>query len=121
MQDPRKETCNQRDGFTIRIAGGMPAPMVDLVLGEGMYDLGARCDMIPLGAAGAGVAYVISETTLKPVCVRAPWCSDEIIRHVLQNAFKRAANASQDVKNEQDEPLWERDTQPLHQFQYRVE
>jgi S-DNA-T family DNA segregation ATPase FtsK/SpoIIIE len=116
VQDPRKETCNQRDGFTIRIAGGMPAPMVDLVLGEGMYALGARCDMIPPGQAGAGVAYVLDEVSLKPRLVRAPWCSDETIQRVLQNVPRQALNASRDVKDERDELQWELDTQPLQQW-----
>lgn len=80
VQDPRKETVGYRDLFPIRIAGGLPEPMVDLVLGDGMYDAGARCDAIPLGEAGAGVAYVMSETRWKPMCVRAAWCSDDAIR-----------------------------------------
>ena len=78
--DPRKEQVGFRDLFPIRIAGALPGPMVDLVLGDGMYDAGARCDAIPLGDAGAGVAYVISETTQRPVCIRAAWCSDDAIR-----------------------------------------
>lgn len=84
VQDPRKETVGFRDLFPIRIAGGLPEPMVDLVLGEGMHDAGALCEQIPLGnAGGAGVGYVISETSLKPLCVRAAWCSDEVIQQAL--------------------------------------
>ena len=41
VQDPRKETVTFRDLFPIRIAGGLPEPMVDLVLGEGQHDAGA--------------------------------------------------------------------------------
>jgi hypothetical protein len=85
VQDPRKETCGFRDLFSIRIAGGLPAPMVDLVLGDGMYEAGAYCDQIPLSEPG--VAYVISERTLKPVCVRAAWCSDDDIQGMLQGAL----------------------------------
>ncbi len=84
VQDPRKETVGFRDLFPIRIAGGLPEPMVDLVLGEGMHDAGALCEQIPLGNAGAGVAYVINETTLKPVCVRSAWCSDLAIQRALR-------------------------------------
>jgi S-DNA-T family DNA segregation ATPase FtsK/SpoIIIE len=87
LQDPRKEVCGYRDQFSIRIAGCMPAPMVDLVLGEGMYEAGAWCDQIPMprpdGPGGSGVAYVIDETTRKPRLVRAPWSSDQTIRAVL--------------------------------------
>jgi DNA segregation ATPase FtsK/SpoIIIE, S-DNA-T family len=83
VQDPRKETVNFRDLFPIRIAGGLPEPMVDLVLGDGAHDAGALCEQIPLGNAGAGVGYVISETSLKPLCVRAAWCGDDAIKRAL--------------------------------------
>lgn len=83
VQDPRKETVGFRDLFPIRIAGGLPAPLVDLVLGEGMHDAGATCEQIPLGNTGAGVAYVMDETSLKPLCVRAAWCGDEVIQRLL--------------------------------------
>ena len=118
VQDPRKETCGYRDQFSIRIAGLMTAPMVDLVLGEGAYAAGAWCDRIPLPhAGGAGVAYVLDEVSMKPRMVRAPWCSDEIIQRVLQSVPGRAVHASRDVKDE-----WaERDTQPLQQWQFSVE
>lgn len=83
VQDPRKENIPFRDLFPVCIAGGMPDPMVDLVLGDGMHDKGAYCEQIPLGSAGAGVAYVISETAPKPVLVRAAWCDDATIRQQL--------------------------------------
>lgn len=83
VQDPRKETVSFRDLFPVRIAGGLPDAMVDLVLGDGMHDKGAYCEQIPLGNAGAGVAYVVDETTLKPLCVRAAWCDDLTIRQQL--------------------------------------
>lgn len=83
VQDPRVNSIPFRDLFPIRIAGALPAPIVDLVLGDGAHDAGATCEQIPLGAAGAGVAYVISETSLKPICVRAAWCDDQAIRQAL--------------------------------------
>jgi hypothetical protein len=87
VQDPRKETVGFRDLFPIRIAGGLDnAEMVDLVLGKGMYEAGALCERIPRGEAGAGVAYVISETSLKPICVRSAWCSDIQIQSMLNGA-----------------------------------
>ncbi len=124
VQDPRKEVCGFRDGFSIRIAGSLPAPMVDLVLGEGMYAAGANCDRLPL--TEPGVAYVISETTLKPVLVRAAWCSDSDIQGMLSGApaqsqpLLNTGGAAAQVK---DEPTGQLDWngQPLQQFPYRVE
>lgn len=117
VQDPRKETCGFRDLFPIRIAGGLPGPMVDLVLGEGMHDAGAFCEQIPLGNSGAGVAYVISETNLKPLCVRAAWCDDDAIQNALVTVPARALYEAHEVKDEQ---LGLR-SQPLRQITYRVE
>ena len=58
--------------------------MVDLVLGEGMHDAGALCEQIPMGRAGAGVAFVLdAERSMKPLLVRAAWCSDVRIRNTL--------------------------------------
>lgn len=80
LQDPRKETLGYRDLFPTRVAMRLPKPMVDLVLGHGMYEAGAQCDLIPAGEAGAGVAFVVDEASTQPLCVRASWCSDEAIR-----------------------------------------
>jgi S-DNA-T family DNA segregation ATPase FtsK/SpoIIIE len=101
VQDPRKETCGYRDQFSIRIAGLMTAPMVDLVLGEGAYEAGALCDRIPLPhAGGAGVAYVLDEVSMRPLMIRAPWCSDETIKRVLAGMPTKAIASTQDVKDE---------------------
>ena len=59
----------------------LPKGMVDLVLGNGMYEAGAQCDLIPATETdGAGVAFVVDETSTLPVMVRTPWCSDDAIR-----------------------------------------
>lgn len=87
VQDPRKETVGFRDLFPIRIAGGMDEPMVDLVLGKGMHDAGAWCEQIPL--TEPGVAFVISETTLKPICVRSAWCDDLMIQSMLAEPMQQ--------------------------------
>jgi S-DNA-T family DNA segregation ATPase FtsK/SpoIIIE len=84
-QDPRKEVLGFRDYFPTKVALGMPAPMVDLVLGEGAWDAGAKAEQIPLREAGAGCAYVLDETNNRPLLVRAAWCSDEAIRMMLAN------------------------------------
>jgi S-DNA-T family DNA segregation ATPase FtsK/SpoIIIE len=74
VQDPRVETCGYRNMFSLRIAGSLnEARQVDMVLGEGMHEAGALCELIPLGKAGAGVAYVLdAENMMKPRLVRAP-------------------------------------------------
>ncbi|HEU4966359.1 MAG TPA: hypothetical protein VFT53_02665 [Candidatus Saccharimonadales bacterium] len=100
VQDPRKETVGFRDLFPIRIAGGLPAPMVDLVLGEGMHDAGALCEQIPLGNTGAGVAYVMDETSLKPLCVRAAWCGDEVIQRLLVEPAHQAVSLGAQSEDE---------------------
>ncbi len=118
VQDPRKETVGFRDLFPIRIAGGLPAPMVDLVLGEGSHHVGAFCEQIPLGNAGAGVGYVISETSLKPLCVRAAWCGDEVIKRLLTEP--RAHTANRDTDEGMTGQLdW--NGQPLYQWGYQGE
>jgi S-DNA-T family DNA segregation ATPase FtsK/SpoIIIE len=106
VQDPGKETCGYRDMFPLRIAGGLnESKIVDLVLGDGMHDAGALCEQIPVGKAGAGVAYVLdTENAMKPRRVRAPWCSDETIRRVLTSIPAKAVADAQMVK---DEPLAE--------------
>ena len=83
VQDPRVESCAYRNMFPLRIAGGLnEAKQVDMVLGEGMHDAGALCEQIPLSEPGT--AYVLDvERSMKPRMVRAPRCSDEVIKSVL--------------------------------------
>lgn len=80
VQDPRKDNVDFRDNFPTKVAMKLPKPMVDLVLGNGMHEAGALCDLIPLGRDGAGVAFVTVEGSAIPVCVRFDWCSDELIQ-----------------------------------------
>jgi hypothetical protein len=93
LQDPRKETVSLRDLFSVRVAMRLPKPMVDLVLGHGMYEAGAQCDLIPPRAAGAGVAFVVDESSTLPVCVRMSWCSDQLIRSVAGRLAGGSADA----------------------------
>jgi len=84
IQDPRKEVLSSRDSYPIRVALGLAEKqLVDMVLGAGAHDKNAHCEQLPLGAAGAGVGYVISEENNQPLCVRAAWCSDEAIKRKL--------------------------------------
>jgi len=109
VQDPRKETCGYRDMFPLRIAGGLnEAKIVDLVLGDGAHDAGALCEQIPVGKAGAGVAYVLdAERMMKPRLVRAPWCSDEVIQQVLADMTADAVKDEQLDGHFQSQPGWQ--------------
>ncbi len=82
LQDPRKEVLNIRNLFPDKIALRLDEPsQVDMVLGDGARDRGARCEEIssnPL--VGAGVGYVRLEAAPDPVRVRAAFVSDEDIR-----------------------------------------
>ncbi len=80
VQDPRKEVLPFRDLFPVRVALRMTeADQVDLVLGDGARDRGARADEI--GEDMPGVGYVRLDGQADPVRVRACWVDDpEIAR-----------------------------------------
>ena len=82
LQDPRKEVLNIRNLFPDKIALRLDEPaQVDLVLGDGAHDRGARCEEISADpSTGAGVGYVRLETDPDPVRVRAAFISDDDIR-----------------------------------------
>jgi S-DNA-T family DNA segregation ATPase FtsK/SpoIIIE len=100
VQDPRIETCGYRNMFPLRIAGGLnEARQVDMVLGEGMHEAGAYCELIPF--TEPGVAYVLDvEHMMKPLLVRAPWCDDEVIQRVLLQTGQRMVSTGNQVKDE---------------------
>jgi S-DNA-T family DNA segregation ATPase FtsK/SpoIIIE len=78
LQDPRKEVLNIRNLFPDKIALRLDEPaQVDLVLGDGAHDRGARCEDISADpATGAGVGYVRLEASPDPVRVRAAFVTD---------------------------------------------
>ncbi|WP_239374525.1 FtsK/SpoIIIE domain-containing protein [Frankia sp. Cj5] len=80
VQDPRKEVLPFRDLFPVRVALRMTdADQVDLVLGDGARDRGARADEISDDMPGVG--YVLADGHADPVRVRACWIDDaEITR-----------------------------------------
>jgi S-DNA-T family DNA segregation ATPase FtsK/SpoIIIE len=82
LQDPRKEVLNIRNLFPDKIALRLDEPaQVDLVLGDGAHDRGARCEDISAHpATGAGVGYVRLEASPDPVRVRAAFVSDADIQ-----------------------------------------
>jgi DNA segregation ATPase FtsK/SpoIIIE, S-DNA-T family len=81
LQDPRKEVMSIRNLFPDRIAMRLDEPeQVDMVLGDGARDRGARADLISTNpAVGAGVAFVRLEADSDPIRVRAAWVSDDDI------------------------------------------
>jgi S-DNA-T family DNA segregation ATPase FtsK/SpoIIIE len=82
LQDPRKEVLNIRNLFPDKIALRLDEPaQVDLVLGDGAHDRGARCEDISADpATGAGVGFVRLEASPDPVRVRAAFVSDADIQ-----------------------------------------
>ncbi len=93
VQDPRVETCGYRNMFPLRIAGGLSeSKQVDMVLGEGMREL-AHCEQIPFSEPG--VFYVVDETTMKPVMVRAPLISDNDIKRAYAEYSRTTVNIDQ--------------------------
>ncbi|MFB9427938.1 FtsK/SpoIIIE domain-containing protein [Streptoalloteichus tenebrarius] len=76
VQDPSKETVPVRDLFPNRVCLRVrTSSQVDMVLGEGMRDLGALADRIPHHLPGVG--YVRSEDQKEAVRVRAAHVTDD--------------------------------------------
>ncbi|WP_322748431.1 MULTISPECIES: FtsK/SpoIIIE domain-containing protein [unclassified Frankia] len=83
VQDPRKEVLPFRDLFPVRVALRMTeADQVDLVLGDGARDRGARADEI--GEDMPGVGYVLLDGQADPVRVRACWVDDAEISRMAR-------------------------------------
>jgi DNA segregation ATPase FtsK/SpoIIIE, S-DNA-T family len=82
LQDPRKEVLNIRNLFPDKIALRLDEPaQVDLVLGDGAHERGARCEDISADpATGAGVGFVRLEASPDPVRVRAAFVTDTDIQ-----------------------------------------
>jgi S-DNA-T family DNA segregation ATPase FtsK/SpoIIIE len=79
---------NIRNLFPDKIALRLDEPaQVDMVLGDGARDRGARCDEIStVPAVGAGVGFVRLEAAPDPVRVRAGYVSDDDI-HAMTAAY----------------------------------
>jgi S-DNA-T family DNA segregation ATPase FtsK/SpoIIIE len=93
LQDPRKEVLNIRNLFPDKIALRLDEPaQVDLVLGDGARDRGARCEDISADpATGAGVGYVRLEASPDPVRVRAAFVTDADIQAMTTTGTRPAA------------------------------
>jgi DNA segregation ATPase FtsK/SpoIIIE, S-DNA-T family len=78
LQDPRKEVIAFRNLFPTKVALRLDEPaQVNMVLGDGARDQGARCDQIPESLPGVG--YVLVDGVREPVRVRAGWVTDNDI------------------------------------------
>jgi S-DNA-T family DNA segregation ATPase FtsK/SpoIIIE len=78
LQDPRKEVLAFRDLFPAKIALRLDEPVqVDMVLGDGAREQGARCDRIADTLQGVG--YVRVDGVREPIRVRAAYVTDEDI------------------------------------------
>jgi S-DNA-T family DNA segregation ATPase FtsK/SpoIIIE len=90
LQDPRKEVLPARDLFPTRIGLRMvDGDQVDMVLGDGAKDRGARCDQIPESLPGVG--FVALDGLAEPVRVRFAHLADPDITH-LAATHPAAAN-----------------------------
>lgn len=78
LQDPRKEVLPSRGLFPARIALRLSEQSeVDLVLGGGARDRGARCDQISEDTPGVG--FVVEDGHTEPTRVRFSYISDDDI------------------------------------------
>jgi DNA segregation ATPase FtsK/SpoIIIE, S-DNA-T family len=93
LQDPRKEVLNIRNLFPDKIALRLDEPaQVDLVLGDGAHDRGARCEDISADpATGAGIGFMRLEASPDPVRVRAAFITDTDIRAMNTAGTRPAA------------------------------
>jgi DNA segregation ATPase FtsK/SpoIIIE, S-DNA-T family len=93
VQDPGKDGVVWRDLFPTRIAMRLDNPIqVDMVLGEGASDIGARADRI--SELTPGVAFVRVEGTRELRRVRASFISDSDIAGVVTQGARRSQSPS---------------------------
>ncbi|MEA2232394.1 MAG: segregation ATPase FtsK/SpoIIIE, family [Solirubrobacteraceae bacterium] len=82
LQDPRKEVLAFRNLFPAKVALRLDEPVqIDMVLGQGAREQGARCDRI--GDALHGVGYVRIDGVREPTRVRAAYVTNEDIAAMI--------------------------------------
>jgi len=85
VQDPGKDVVGWRDLFPTRIAMRLDNPIqVDMVLGDGARDRGARADHI--SEFTPGVAYIRTLGTRQVQRVRSSYLSDADIDDLVRTA-----------------------------------
>jgi DNA segregation ATPase FtsK/SpoIIIE, S-DNA-T family len=78
LQDPRKDVLAYRNLFPARVGLRLDEPsQIDMVLGDGAREQGARCDRIPTALPGVG--YVRLDGVREPMRVRAGYVTDKDI------------------------------------------
>jgi S-DNA-T family DNA segregation ATPase FtsK/SpoIIIE len=83
LQDPRKEVIGYRNLFPTKIALRLDErTQVDMILGDGAREAGARCDQIPDSSPGVG--YVKVDGIREPQRVRAAYVTDEDIAELVR-------------------------------------
>jgi S-DNA-T family DNA segregation ATPase FtsK/SpoIIIE len=78
LQDPRREVLALRNLFPTKVGLRLDGPVeVDMVLGDGAREQGARCDRISTGLQGVG--YVRVDGVREPTRVRAGYVTNDDI------------------------------------------
>jgi len=94
VQDPGKDVVGWRDLFPTRVAMRLDNPIqVDMVLGDGARDRGARADHI--SELTPGVAYVRVEGSRELRRVRSAYLDDEAIVNLANTCRPQACESSQ--------------------------
>jgi S-DNA-T family DNA segregation ATPase FtsK/SpoIIIE len=89
LQDPRKEVLALRNLFPARVGLRLDeASQIDMVLGDGAREQGARCDRIPTALPGVG--YVRLDGVREPMRVRAGFVTDQDIAAMAAEYGPRA-------------------------------
>jgi len=79
VQDPRKEVIDLRGLFSTRVGLRLTEKKeVDMVLGDGARDRGAKCDRVSMTTPGVG--YVVEDGSTVVTKVRAAYVTDEYLR-----------------------------------------
>ncbi|ANY05558.1 FtsK/SpoIIIE domain-containing protein [Pseudonocardia sp. HH130630-07] len=103
LQEPSKDVLDIRELFTQRICLGVTsASHVDMVLGDGARDRGARADEIPADARHAGIGFVVDVSTRLPVRFRAAFVSDDDITELVQRCTPAPDATVIDLHDDED-------------------
>lgn len=101
VQDPGKDVVGWRDLFPTRVAMRLDNPIqVDMVLGDGARDRGARADHI--SELTPGVAYVRAEGSRELRRVRSAYLDDAAILNLAERCRPRACESSETPTAEEE-------------------
>jgi len=101
VQDPGKDVVGWRDLFPTRVAMRLDNPIqVDMILGDGARDRGARADHI--SELTPGVAYVRAEGSRELRRVRSAYLDDAAILNLAERCRPRACESSETPTAEEE-------------------